>query len=86
MNVSSGSVRAWIMATQAFKWGCTYRQIEGKIKFTDSSSEFWVRSTISVTGAIAFILYLVYFTYQNKKKKSNCFQALPQAVTELYKV
>lgn len=59
------------METQAFKWGCTYRQIEGKIKFTDSSSEFWVRSTLSVTGGIAFILYLIYFTNQNKKIKSK---------------
>lgn len=59
------------METQAFKWGCTYRQIEGKIKFTDSSSEFWVRSTLSVTGGIVFILYSIYFTNQNKKIKSK---------------
>lgn len=63
-----------------------YIQIEGKIKFTDSSSEFWVRSTLSVTGGIAFILYLIYFTIPKQKKKANCFQALPQAVTKLYKV
>lgn len=59
------------MIIQAPKCGYTCRKPEGKITFMDSCSEFWFRSTISITAVIAFIPYLIY----SKKKKLKCLSS-----------